>query len=102
MIGPPMLAPHSCCLQLVLRDAARLVDDAVRVQLFALNLIEDLAAEVVRAALGHELDLHRAFGAGLGRQARGRDRDLFDRAEPDRARRRRSSCRRCGTAASCC
>ena len=69
--------------ELVLRNAANLVHPAVRLELVAAVLVEHLPAERVGSALGDELDLHRAFGAGLGAEPRRRDGDFLDRAEPD-------------------
>ena len=55
--------------QLRLRDAARDVEHAVRVQDVVAELLEHLAVERVRAAPRDELDLRGAFRAGVGGQA---------------------------------
>jgi len=42
------------------------------------------SCQIVASALGDELDLDRAFRAGVGREARGRDRHLIDRPHSNR------------------
>ena len=68
MIGSAEIESELVLANARLGDAAGVVDRRVGVQLVVLDFVEGLPAERVGAALGDELNLHRALGAAVRRE----------------------------------